>query len=434
MTDIATPLTLPCGLTLRNRLAKAAMTEQLAGPDGAPHEGHRRLYQRWAEGGLGLSVTGNVIVDRRYPEHPQNVVIDGPQDEGRVDALRAWAGAAQADGCACFVQLSHAGRQSPKSVAPEPVGPSAVAVALPGGQFGAPRALTTEEIEDVIDRFAAAASACAAAGFAGVQVHAAHGYLLSSFLNPRVNRREDAWGGSLENRARLLLRTVEAVRAVIPDGFAVSVKLNSSDFQRGGLSTDDSLTVAGWLAERGIDLLEVSGGSYEQPAMMDMSGMEARYDEAKRESTRRREAYFLDFADAMRVRTDVPLMVTGGFRTRSGMDDALSEGADGRSSCDVIGLARPLCVVPDLPRRLLDGSAASVPSYEKTLALGPGPLGPNSPNDTIRAINGFGVMSFFYQNIRAMAAGREPREKMMLLPAFVRGQMRAARAAKARAT
>ena len=427
MTDIADPFALPCGLALRNRLAKAAMTEQLAGPDGLPHEGHLRLYRAWAEGGLGLSLTGNVMVDRRYPEHPQNVVIDGPQDEARRAALRAWAAAAQADGTACLVQLSHAGRQTPKSVAPIPAGPSAVAVDLPGGQFGTPRARASDEIEDVIRRFADAAGVCAEAGFAGVQVHAAHGYLVSSFLNPRANRRDDAWGGSLENRARLLLRIVEAVRTRVPEGFAVSVKLNSSDFQKGGLRPEDSLTVAGWLAERGVDLLEVSGGSYEQPAMMDMDGKEARHEEAKRESTKRREAYFLDFAEAVRARSDVPLMVTGGFRSRAGMDAALSDGA-----CDVIGLARPLCVVPDLARRLLAGTMDAVPAYEKRLALGPGPLGPTSSIDLVRALNGFGAMSFFYENIRRMAAGKAPRESMALLPAFVRGQLRAARAAKAR--
>ena len=425
MTRIDDPFTLPCGLTLRNRLAKAAMTEQLAGPDGAPDARHRRLYRTWAEGGLGLSITGNVMVDARYPEHPQNVSLDGAYDAG---AFRAWAEAAQADGTACLVQLSHAGRQSPKSVAPVPVGPSAMAVDLPGGQFGMPRALTGEEIEDVIARFVRAAQACAAAGFAGVQIHAAHGYLISSFLNPRVNRREDQWGGPLENRARLLLRVTEGVRAAVPSGFAVAVKLNSSDFQRGGLSTGDSLTVAGWLAERGVDLLEVSGGSYEQPAMMDMDGMEARHEDAKRDSTRRREAYFLEFAEAVRERCAVPLMVTGGFRSRAGMDAALAEGA-----CDVIGMARPLCVEPDLPARLLSGAAASVPSYEKRLALGPGPLSPKASSDTIRTLNGFAVMSFFYENIRRMALGEVPKPRMVLLGAFVRGQVRAARAAKARA-
>ena len=426
MTDITSPLTLPCGLTIPNRLAKAAMTEQLAGPDHAPNERHRTLYRRWAEGGIGLQITGNVQVDRRHLEHPQNVVIDGEPDEDQAVALEAWADAAKTSGAKLIMQLSHAGRQTPRAVNPTPQAPSAIPVDLPGGQFGTPRAMTTDEIESVITRFAAAARAAAAAGFDGVQVHAAHGYLLSSFLNPRANQRTDEWGGSLENRARALLRAVEAVREAVPSSFAVSVKLNSADFQKGGLTEDDSARVAGWLAERGVDLLEVSGGSYEQPAMMDMEGLEARHEAAKQESTKRREAYFLRFAEHLRAKTTIPLMVTGGFRTRAGMDEALSSGAT-----DLIGLARPLCVEPDLPRRLLSGEAEGVPSYEKRLALGPGPLGPTSKVPLIRALNGFGVMAFFYENIRRLADGQEPKHSMTLLPAFLAGQRRAARAAKA---
>ena len=426
MTDIASPLTLPCGLVLPNRLAKAAMTEQLADPDHRPNERHRTLYRRWAEGGVGLQITGNVQVDRRHLEHPQNVVIDAEPDAAGAEALRAWAEATKMAGAKAIVQLSHAGRQTPKAVNPNPQAPSAIPVDLPGGQFGTPRAMTTEEIEDTIARFAAAARTAEAAGFDGVQVHAAHGYLLSSFLNPRANQRDDEWGGSLENRARALLRTVEAVRAAVPSSFAVAVKLNSADFQRGGLTEEDSAQVAGWLAERGVDLLEVSGGSYEQPAMMDMEGLEARHEASKAESTRRREAYFLRFAEHLRAKTTLPLMVTGGFRTRAGMDEALASGAT-----DLIGLARPLCVEPDLPVRLLAGQADSVPSYEKRLALGPGPLGPSSKIPLVRALNGFGVMAFFYENIRLMAQGEAPKQSMTLLPAFVAGQRRAARAAKA---
>ena len=426
MTDITSPLTLPCDLTIPNRLAKAAMTEQLAGPDHAPSERHRTLYRRWAEGGIGLQITGNVQVDRHHLEHPQNVVLDAEPDEAQAAALKAWADAAKTSGAKLIMQLSHAGRQTPKAVNPTPQAPSAIPVDLPGGQFGTPRAMTGGEIEAVIARFATAARAACASGFDGVQVHAAHGYLLSSFLNPRANQRTDEWGGSLENRARLLLRTVEAVREAVPSSFAVSVKLNSADFQKGGLTEEDSARVAGWLAERGVDLLEVSGGSYEQPAMMDMEGLEARHEAAKAESTKRREAYFLRFAEALRAKTTLPLMVTGGFRTRAGMNEALLSGAT-----DLVGLARPLCVEPDLPRRLLAGEAEGVPSYEKRLALGPGPLGPASKIPLVRALNGFGVMAFFYENIRRMADGEEPKESMTLLPAFLAGQVRTARAAKA---
>ena len=324
------------------------------------------------------------------------------------------------------MQISHAGRQSPKIVATEPVAPSAIELGLPGGTFARPRALSATEIEEVVERFVHTASVAKQTGFTGVQIHAAHGYLISEFLNPLVNQRDDEWGGSLENRARLLMRVVREVRARLGSGYAVSVKLNSSDFQKGGFAPEDSLQVAGWLNEAGVDLLEVSGGSYEQPAMMDIEGMEARYEETKRETTRAREAYFLTYAEEMRRVATMPLMVTGGFRSRAGMEEALSGGA-----CDVCGIGRPLCVDPDLPNKLMRGEAEDAPSYEKRLRIGPGVLGPNSSVDLLRALNGFGVMAFFYQNIFRLADGLDAKESMAVLPAFIKHQMHEAAAAKA---
>lgn len=422
---IADPLTLPCGVRLKNRLAKAAMTEGLADAQNRATARHAALYARWARGGAGLLLTGNIQVDRRYLERPGNVAIDGPQDAEAMRALEAYAAAATGNGAEIMVQLSHAGRQTPVYVARTPVAPSAVAVDLPGGQFGAPRALTVEEIADVIDRFVHAASVCKAAGFSGVQVHAAHGYLISEFLNPRVNQRTDEWGGALQNRARLLLRTVSAVRKKVGSGFPVVVKLNSSDFQKGGFSFDDCLAVIDWLNEEGVDFLEISGGSYEQPRMMDIDGMEAPVEERKRESTKRREAYFLQFAEEAGRVARMPLMVTGGFRSRAAMDEALGAGA-----ADLIGLARPLCVDPDIPRKLLAGEIAAAPAFEKSLRLGGGFFGPNSPNATMKALNGFAAMAFYYQNIYRLADGLEAQEKMALLPAFLRHQAGEARAGK----
>ena len=272
--SLSDPLKLPCGAVLKNRFAKAAMTEGLADAHNRATGRHVTLYRRWAEGGAGLLLTGNVMVDRRYLERAGNVAIDGPQSEDARRALNAWADAATEAGAAIWMQISHAGRQTPKMIAKQPVAPSAVGVDLPGGQFGAPRALGEPEIEDVIARFAHVASTAKAAGFTGVQVHAAHGYLISEFLNPLVNRRDDKWGGSLENRARLLLRSVDAVRAKVGSGFPVSVKLNSSDFQKGGFSFEECLEVIERLNGAGIDLLEISGGNYEQPRMMGIEGME----------------------------------------------------------------------------------------------------------------------------------------------------------------
>lgn len=423
---LADPIKLPCGAVLKNRIAKAAMTEGLADALNRVTGRHVTLYRRWAEGGAGLLITGNVMVDRRYLERPGNVAIDGPQTDEARAGLAAWADAATEAGAAIWMQISHAGRQSPRSVATESVGPSAVPVRLPGGHFGAPRALTEAEIENVIARFAHAALTAKAAGFTGVQVHAAHGYLISEFLNPLVNQRSDQWGGALENRARLLMRVVGAVRAKVGSGFPVSVKLNSSDFQKGGFSFEECLEVIEWLNGAGIDLLEISGGNYEQPSMMGIEGIEPVFEEAVRESTRAREAYFIQYAEKAAKVARMPLMVTGGFRSRAAMAEALASGA-----ADVIGLARPLCVDPDIPAHLISGAIEAAPSWEKNMRLGPGFLGPNSPNATIKALNGFGVMAFFYENIFRLADGRATKKRMALLPAFLKYQAGETRMAKA---
>ncbi len=420
------PITLPNGQTLINRIAKAAMTEGLGDPCNRATPKHETLYRRWGEGGAGLLITGNIMVDRRYLERPGNVAIDGQQTDEQLARLRAWTSAAREAGGDIWAQISHAGRQTPRIVTKEPVAPSAVALGLPGGQFAAPRALSGDEVLEIIARFANTARVCKQVGFTGVQIHAAHGYLISEFLNPRANLREDEWGGGLENRARFLLRIVEAVRAQVGSGFTVCVKLNSSDFQKGGFAPGESIQVARWLEAAGVDLIEISGGSYEQPAMMDMEGLEARHEEQKRESTTAREAYFLDYAEEMRASVKTPLMVTGGFRSRAGMEEALASGA-----CDVIGIARPLCVKPDIPAQLLSGEVEAAPSYEHGLRIGPGFLGPNSGVDIIRALNGFAAMAFYCQNIFRLADGREAKEEMALLPAFIRHQSHEAKAARA---
>ncbi len=426
MTGLADSLRLPCGVVVKNRIAKAAMTEGLADPLNRATERHVTIYRRWAQGGAGLLLTGNVQVDRRYLERPGNVAIDGRQTDEQKALLSRWAKAATDNGAAIWMQIAHAGRQTPKSVCAQPVAPSAVALRLPGGEFAPPRALTASEIENIIERFAFAASVAKAAGFTGVQVHGAHGYLISEFLNPIANRRDDQWGGSLENRARLLLRTVSAVRAAVGSGFPVSVKLNSSDFQKGGFSFDECLTVVEWLNKAEVDLLEISGGSYEQPSMMDIEGLEPAVEERPRESTRRREAYFLRYAEEVRRVARMPLMVTGGFRSRAAMDEALASRA-----ADVVGIGRPLCVDPNIPAKILSGAIATAPLYEKTLRLGPGFFGPNSPNDIIKAINGFGAMAFFYENIFRLADGLDAKEKMPFLSSFVRFRSGEARTAKA---
>lgn len=365
MTDgLASELKLPCGAVLKNRIGKAPMTEGLADPMNRATGELERLYARWSDGGAGLLVTGNVQVDRRYLERPGNVVID---DNGGIEELKAYARAGTRNGTHLWMQINHPGRQTPRRVNPRPVAPSAVPLGLPESAFAPPRALEEKEIEDIIFRFGRAAAVARETGFTGVQVHAAHGYLLSQFLSPLANRREDRWGGSLENRARLLLEVVRTVRQAVGPSFPVSVKLNSSDFQTGGFSDEDCLQVVRWLEEAGVDLLEISGGNYEQPSMM--AGA-PRNGEAPKESTVKREAYFLDYAERLRAVSRIPLMVSGGFRSRAAMDAALASGA-----LDMVGVGRPMCVETDMPGALLEGRREAGGTYEASIRPAKGALG-----------------------------------------------------------
>ncbi|MBJ7348828.1 MAG: hypothetical protein JHC87_09695, partial [Thermoleophilaceae bacterium] len=199
--SLAEPLTLPCGVTLRNRLAKSAMSEQLGTLQNNPTEQLTTLYGRWGRSGLGMNITGNVMVDRRSLGEPLNVVVEDDRD---FTMLQAWANAAKADGAAAIVQINHPGRQIPRGLSSHVVAPSAVQVKLPGAPMPKPRALTSEEVTEQVERFATTAEIVTRAGFDGVQLHGAHGYLISQFLSPIVNLREDQWGGDAERRSRFL--------------------------------------------------------------------------------------------------------------------------------------------------------------------------------------------------------------------------------------
>lgn len=340
---LASPFSLPGGATIKNRLVKAAMSEQLAAVNGAPTESLERLYARWARGGAGMLITGNVMIDYRSIGEPRNVVVENERD---LPILRRWAEAAKANDTMAIVQLNHPGRQSFVGLSSRVVAPSAIATTAPG--TAKPRALTSDEILELVSRFANTARIVVAAGFDGVQLHSAHGYLLNQFLSPAVNRRDDEWGGDADRRRRFLIEVTRAVREAIGPNRILSIKLNSSDFQRGGFTEQESLDVIAHLSTESIDLLEISGGTYEAPAM---AGSHA-------ESTRRREAYFLDFAESVRDITTVPLMVTGGFRTGVGMTDAITNGAT-----DLIGLARPLALEPELPAALLHDYCTAQSSF-----------------------------------------------------------------------
>ena len=251
--QLSSSLQLRSGLVIANRVAKAATSEKLA-PTGEPTPRLARLYERWGRGGAGLLITGNVAVDRNGLEARGNVLVEDDQDLG---ALHRWAEAAQRWGGRLFMQLSHAGRQSPRSATWEPVAPSSVPLQGLRAVFARPRALEDAEIVAIIGRFARAAGVAKRAGFAGVQIHAAHGYLISQFLSPLTNRRTDRWGGSLDNRMRFLLEVLRAVRGAVGETYPIAVKLNSVDFQRGGLSREESMEVAAAIDAEGIDLLEI---------------------------------------------------------------------------------------------------------------------------------------------------------------------------------
>lgn len=410
---LSSPLTLPCGAILPNRMAKAAMTEGLADICGRPTPELDRLYGIWSDGGAGMLLSGNIQIDADHLERPGNIIIDQAPDADMMAALCRLAKAATRNGNHFWAQISHAGRQTMKAVNPHPKAPSAIKLGLPGGQFGMPVALDEFEISDIRNRFVRAAMTCQAAGFTGVQIHAAHGYLFSQFLSPRSNIRTDQYGGALENRARILLDTVKAVRAAVGASFPISVKLNSADFQKGGFAFEDSLQVAQWLEEASVDLIEISGGTYEQPKLLGIEGMEAAEPQNVAQSTLQREAYFVDFAQAMQSAVTVPLMVTGGFRTRAAMEQALSMGA-----ADLIGLGRPLCYQPNGPLLLLSGET-ELPRMENTLALFPRWLRFVTNIKTVRAISSFAVQYWFYVQLYALGRTGAPAPGRSVLASFL---------------
>jgi 2,4-dienoyl-CoA reductase-like NADH-dependent reductase (Old Yellow Enzyme family) len=327
------PLALPNGSVLQNRIAKAAMEENMADAAHAPSADLMQLYRAWAEGGAGLILTGNVMIDRRAMTGPGGVVLE---DESNLAAFRDWARIGQAKGAQMWLQLNHPGRQVMKSMGQETLAPSAVALELGkySKMFAAPRAMTEQDIHEVIARFVTAAGIAEKAGFAGVQIHAAHGYLISQFLSPLTNRRQDRWGGALANRAMLLLETVRAVRSAVSPKLSVAVKLNSADFQRGGFDAEDARRVVEMLNELPVDLVELSGGSYEAPAMQGS---------ARDGRTLAREAYFLEFARDIAMVAKMPVMVTGGVRRLSVVQQIVDSGVA------MAGIGTALAIRPDLP-------------------------------------------------------------------------------------
>ncbi|MCS0630299.1 NADH:flavin oxidoreductase/NADH oxidase family protein [Telluria mixta] len=388
-----TPLTLPNGTSLPNRFAKAAMEENLADADHAPSDELIRLYGTWAEGGVGLMITGNVMVDRRAMTGPGGVVLESGRHRARFER---WAQSARRHGAQVWMQINHPGRQMPAALGQETVAPSAVALDLGrfSRQFTAPKAMTEVGILDVKRRFVDTAMLAQASGFDDVQIHAAHGYLISQFLSPITNRRTDRWGGTIENRARLLLEVVREVRERVDPAFSVSVKLNSADFQRGGFSADDARAVVAMLNPLQIDLLELSGGSYEAPAM---------HGQARDGRTLAREAYFLEFARDIASVATMPIMVTGGIRRLPVAEQVLDSGID------MVGIGTALALNPDLPRAWQAG-APSAPV-----------LRPITWKNKVLA--SIAYMAMVKHQLRRLSRGRGPNPAVTPLCAFLEQQI-----------
>ncbi|MBH0059245.1 NADH:flavin oxidoreductase/NADH oxidase family protein [Pseudoalteromonas sp. SWXJZ94C] len=332
---VFTSFTLPSGLVLKNRIAKAAMEENLAQEDQTPSQTLKNIYSAWAKGGTGLIITGNVMVDHLAMTGPGGLVLEKNTD---ITAFEELARLSKQNNCKVVMQINHPGRQVFKKMGGKVL--SASSVALNMGKhshlFGVPKAMTQSEIDDVITRFTQTAQQAEKAGFNGIQIHAAHGYLLAQFLSPLTNLRNDQWGGSLQNRARLLLEITRNIKALCSPTFSVSVKLNSADFQRGGFEPSDAQVVVDLLNELNVDFVELSGGSYEAPAMQGKTGDER---------TLAREAYFLEFAKVISQRSSIPIMTTGGISRLSIANNVIESGVA------LVGVATALAYQPNLPNK-----------------------------------------------------------------------------------
>ncbi|MDS7927900.1 NADH:flavin oxidoreductase/NADH oxidase family protein [Acinetobacter sp. V91_7] len=388
---LSTPLEITPHIKLNNRIVKSALSEGLAEPDGRPSKSLIQLYQTWANSGAGLIITGNVMIDSRAIGEPGNVVIE---DEKHIELIQRWVTVAKSGGSQVWMQINHPGKQAIKGLNKETVSPSAVPFNKKMAPFFAtPRELTTNEILDLIQRYANTAEIAKKAGFDGIQLHGAHGYLISQFLSPHHNRRTDEWGGTNEKRRRFVLEVYNAIRSRVGTDFPVAIKINSADFQRGGFTEEESLETILTLEKVGIDLIEISGGTYEKPVMQ-LGNPKA--------STIAREAYFLEFAKKVRMNSQVKLMVTGGFRSFTGMEDTLKA-----EQLDLIGLGRIFIIEPLAGQRLLNGLETQ---YQvKPLTTG------------IKFIDSLGVLevTWYTRQMSRIGRGEKPRPNESGLKSFL---------------
>jgi 2,4-dienoyl-CoA reductase-like NADH-dependent reductase (Old Yellow Enzyme family) len=369
------PITLPNGTKIKNRFLKGAMSELMAGKENKPNEALVRLYTRWAEGGTGLLLTGNIMVDRTALGEPGNVVVE---DERDLPILKKWAAAGSQNGAHIWMQINHPGKQSPKTITKQPVAPSAVPIAGNYGKaFNTPRALTKKEIHQLIRRFVNTAVIAKKAGFTGVEIHGAHGYLVSQFLSPYDNQRTDEYGGSLENRMRFLVEMYQEMRSALGDDFPIALKINSTDFKADGFSANDSIVVVKKMAELGLDLIEISGGDYEHPMPISED-----------------KVFFIDHAKKISELVDIPVAVTGGFRKEEDMAEAINH-----TKIAMIGLSRSLVLQPELPNLIKVGKYKPIPFPMLTTGI----------KKLDSQIGSYIGISYYVQQMIRISEGKEPK-------------------------
>lgn len=395
-----TPLTLPNGAQLKNRFVKAAMEENMAEANQLPGTALKNLYQAWAKGGVGMIITGNVMVDKLAMTGPGGVALE---QDTPLKQFEEWATIARQNNTKVIMQINHPGRQVFKKMGGKVLSPSTIALNMGkhSGLFTEPKAMTNVEIEDVIARFETTALQAKSAGFDGVEVHAAHGYLLSQFLSPLTNKREDEWGGILPNRARILFAVLERIRSSCGPDFILSVKLNSADFQRGGFDVEDAIEVVKQLNSLALDFVELSGGSYEAPAMQGSSGDER---------TLAREAYFLTFAEQIAKHASIPVMITGGIKRLSVAEQAIGSGMA------LVGMASALAFDPALINKWLVNSelVGNIPT--------------TSWKD--KTLSGLANMALVKRQLRRLGAGKRPKSNASAFFTLILDQVRSAKLTK----
>lgn len=336
-------------LVVPNRLIRSATAERLA----AEHAGRVTpalidLYRSLADGGVGLIVTGHAYVLPAGKAHPEML---GAFCDTLIDGLSTLVAAVHDAGGLVAMQINHAGRQVDPMLGIQPLAPSAmpsprVQASIAGERMA--REMSHAEVVTAADAFGNAARRAQLAGFDAVQIHAAHGYLISQFLSPYTNHRTDTWGGDFERRLRFLTAVCEAVRGQVGRDYPLFVKLGMIDNPErvpGGLTLDDGTRIVGRLAEMGLDAVEVSSGD---------GGGTTNFSIRRGVGTRHPEAYFRRLAQRARAATPLPLILVGGLRTRAVIDEVLTSG-----DADFVAMCRPLIREPDLPRRLLAGQAAA---------------------------------------------------------------------------